>query len=36
MVRFQENCKTAVLNSAKKEERTFVGQKYLICIFYID
>jgi hypothetical protein len=35
-VRFQENCKTADFElKAKKEEPSFVGQKYLICIFYI-
>jgi hypothetical protein len=36
-VRIQENCKTADFQLCKKGvERNFEGQKYLICIFYID
>jgi hypothetical protein len=27
--------KPPILNSAKKEEPNFLGQKYLICIFYV-
>jgi hypothetical protein len=33
---FKKIAKPPILNSAKKEKRSFVGQKYLFFIFYID